>query len=1161
VEPVAASRRRWCRVIDAILWAAYALIPGRVGGVVQGVLIGAAGTCVLVAVAWLLARGRSLPGARIAASVSVLTLVLGATITADRGFRARYFADADARGPIERSTDFRSTAYTRIDERLDFGRSRDFPLWFFNDIARFNFASGSGTDRQHLPFAVVWEGQWRIDRADTRWLYLDAPGALAELVVDNSRVAAVAPGNEPGLAAVSLTKGFHRLFIRYTSPYGSPRRFSAGEMIEGRRVPFEAGAVVTRSLEAWQGTLATLLRIGKTIFDVGVLIWMALLVGRDLVDLRRGRRADGTPMTVRQQTLAWFALVAIVDAFAVASPWLTRLWLLAGGDDPLTYEAYARDIQLRGLLLRSVDGPYYYQVLYPYFLAATHRLFGEGMFGCMFVQRLLQASVAWNIVRIATAVAGAEVWPAALGFGAFFAYAKLSATAGAQSSESLFIPLLVAWIAAIVDLARPPSLANDPGELRRTRRSLGEGGEPSVARAALAGLLGGLAALTRTTALLGWIVVGPVCWLQWRRTAGRARPLVVMIACAAFVMSFISLRNAIVVHRFVPMPTEFGITLLGGNEPPPGFTLDNSARAAVYERLHISPMTGTVIEYAVAAPGQFAANMRRKALFALGFYEPYAPGFGYAPLLIAIWVAALAGLGMAIRAGVVPTSVAALPALVALTQCAAVVIVYPKGERLILPFYSLLVPYAAITIDRVVRTVVSAAARLRSEAIAPGAWLARALGVAALAAVAVYTLAIRTRGITDHFLMLSEQIRDWQLALGPFSSLPRVGTPSTVGGNSLGPIYYWILWLSRVLIGPAVDNLPHAGGIGLAATQSIADVVLCAGIRKASGSWIFAIAAVLLIASAPFDLALSAVIWNPVVAIAFAKIATGLVLYWQSDLTRMRRLVLTASAWFAVQAHSGALPFAGAIFLWILWSEFRHGGRRLAIAAAEIALAVVLLQTPSFFAPASAAPPNKMLAALRHPEPLRIGDAFRAVCAAIESIGFAPLPVSQTSMIVLSAAAATLLVVGPQSALAAITALPIGLAVGVWSLWQEDYDAYRFLTIVPAGLLMVLWTLRIVPQRAARPLLALALLVFALAVQKPRIDNSALVFRMPGYGAIVRGSRDVIRRGEPVRHIEAPWLHPLSDPEYVYTLLGGHLTAGAAVVAHVSDTGEVTYVH
>src|SRR5262249_28081059 len=205
---------------------------------------------------------------------------------------------------------------------------------------------------------------------------------------------------------------------------------------------------------------------------------------------------------------------------------------------------------------------------------------------------------------------------------------------------------------------------------------------------------------------------------RWRSWPDRTRALTAMAASACAVLSVITIRNAIVVHRFVPMPTEFAITLLGGNEPPAGLALDNATRAPLYERLHIGPMTRTVIESAIVAPAPFAANMARKALFALGVYEPYAPGFGYAPLLVAIWLTALCGLVMVIRARGVPPSVAALPALVALTQFAAVVIVYPKGERLILPFYTLLVPYAAVAVARAGRAAVGAAGRRRGAACA-----------------------------------------------------------------------------------------------------------------------------------------------------------------------------------------------------------------------------------------------------------------------------------------------------------------------------------------------------------------------------------------------------------------------------------------------------------
>ncbi len=130
----------------------------------------------------------------------------------------------------------------------------------------------------------------------------------------------------------------------------------------------------------------------------------------------------------------------------------------------------------------------------------------------------------------------------------------------------------------------------------------------------------------------------------------------------------------------------------------------------------------------------------------------------------------------------------------------------------------------------------------------------------------------------------------------------------------------------------------------------------------------------------------------------------------------------------------------------------------------------------------------------------------------------------------------------------------------MWSVWQQDYDAYVFLTIVPGALLAIAWASRLLPAPTARSMCAAALLVVAILVQKPRIDSSALVFRMPGYGALVRGSRAIAAHGEPVRAIEVPFLHPLSDSEYLFTLLGGRIQRDAPAIARVSENGEVTYV-
>ena len=157
--------------------------------------------------------------------------------------------------------------------------------------------------------------------------------------------------------------------------------------------------------------------------------------------------------------------------------------------------------------------------------------------------------------------------------------------------------------------------------------------------------------------------------------------------------------------KFAPTSTELGITLLGGNELPAGLTVDPSPRRALYNRLQLNDNTVQVIEYAMAAPQSFLAQLGRKVLFVLGFFEPYAPGWGYSPVYIAVWTTALAGLALALRSGETPAVPLLLPAVVAATQLVALAIVYPKGERLILPVHTLLVPYSAIAVYRFARAM------------------------------------------------------------------------------------------------------------------------------------------------------------------------------------------------------------------------------------------------------------------------------------------------------------------------------------------------------------------------------------------------------------------------------------------------------------------------
>jgi hypothetical protein len=160
------------------------------------------------------------------------------------------------------------------------------------------------------------------------------------------------------------------------------------------------------------------------------------------------------------------------------------------------------------------------------------------------------------------------------------------------------------------------------------------------------------------------------------------------------VFSLVAIRNAIVAGVLAPTSTEMGITLLGGNELPPGLTM-NPDRLRFYQRLGLSDITGSVIDYAISEPRLFGLNLGRKALFVLGFYEPYAPGWGYSPVYIVTWLSAIAGLWLVVRRRQGSMWPLLIPAIVSLTQFIAIVIVYPKGERLVVPVHVVLIPYCA----------------------------------------------------------------------------------------------------------------------------------------------------------------------------------------------------------------------------------------------------------------------------------------------------------------------------------------------------------------------------------------------------------------------------------------------------------------------------------
>lgn len=672
------------RYAGLLIWVAYFVVPTDAGGLIHGVPLGPLDAIALLMIAWLAAYGGRLPGAPIAAIVLTLSFTSAALIPGTGGFRARYFTNANATGAQERSTEYPDSQFTRIDTRLEFAPGGpEFPLAFFNDNTRFNYFQAGQPNRRQLEFSVRWSGLWWVE-AGPNHLYAETPQSEAEIFIDGVSAMQVPAQLGSGTAGITLAGGWHRLDIAFSSPYGTPRAFSAGVLRGDERQPFDSSSVVTQQIRGWQMTAHRALRTVKTGIDVVAIAWVAWFFAISAGTRLAGFRLAAPAPVRRAQALSLLAIVGTIEAVVFAWPWAGRIMVLAGGDDPMTYEGYARDILLNGIWMNRGQAlghsePFYYQAFYPYFLAAVHALFGEGMFGVMLVQRLLVVFVIWMVVKIASDLGGDEVWPAALACAIFFATWKIWPIAAALLNESLYIPLLVAWTAALIGACQTPA----------------------VKRALAAGLLGGFAAITRSTVLLAWPFVFYACWLAWKRSASRGVLIAALVLTSFGVFSLITVRNWVVAGTFAPTSTELGITLLGGNELPAGLTIDPTPRRALYNQLQLNDATVQVIEYAITSPRSFMLNLGRKALFVLGFYEPYAPGWGYSPVYIAVWVLALAGLPLAIRSRHSPTIPLLLPAFIAATQFVALAVVYPKGERLILPIHTLLLPYSAIAVCRI----------------------------------------------------------------------------------------------------------------------------------------------------------------------------------------------------------------------------------------------------------------------------------------------------------------------------------------------------------------------------------------------------------------------------------------------------------------------------
>jgi len=435
--------------------------------------------------------------------------------------------------------------------------------------------------------------------------------------------------------------------------------------------------------------------------------------------------------------------------------------------------------------------------------------------------------------------------------------------------------------------------------------------------------------------------------------------------------------------------------------------------------------------------------------------------------------------------------------------------------------------------------------------------------------VFILTFALRIRGVGSHFLLLGDQIRDWTIALKPFTQLPLVGPPTHVGGYTVGPAFYWILWSIRVGVGPFFNNLPHAGGIGQAAIQSAADAMLLVAIwRRTKSPWI-ALATVVLVATASFDLSLAAVVWNPTMGTALAKIAMATILLDWHHGSHIRALAAAAVAWCAVQAYTGAVFVAVGVFLAMLADPLIQRDWRLAWRnALAIAVAVALLQLPyvahqithRFQDQAMGVVTDGVRRVLSGERPPEVAKSIDGYVDAVRYIQIDPWSIPRAGWVLLLCCGIVAVRYYKDPALLSVTLVPQLTAIAGYALFLASLDSYYYLSLMPAVVLTCALAVTAVPSPGAARVVGILVLAGALALVPGRIRHERVMGRMPEYGLLVDASRKIQSLGQPMRAIETEFkLPPTANPEFLFEVLGGRIDRNAHWICLIRADGTLSY--
>ena len=630
----------------------------------------------------------------------VLVKALLGWLALPSGLPGWYFDNSRFQGDHERSTDFLGEPWTRREREIFFGGD-EFPAYFLNDVQRFNFYGPEAERRRNLPFSARWEGTLYVpsDGAYQFWLTASGPGALR---IDGQQVASVdADGRETVSATLELTRGSHPIRVQYARrPPRSPD-MKVEWNVHGRRtalaIPYLFLNEVTPAAWERDRTVLAASQVTDGIFLVlagaGLLVLAVVTVGRVVKD------HAATWALVERVVLGAFVAAVFLSASVTRLDRVDKLELLGGGQDWLTHESFARDILIGGPLL-TLGKPlgegrtFYAQPFYPYALAAMHALTGEDQFGVLAIQVLGSGLV---------------------GVLLFYLAKRLFGTAAAWATFGLFLPLWswhLEWVSYRL-ISEAVYFVILPALLLVLVRCLDERRPLDFV---LAGLLLGLAVVTRGPTLLYVPFVGAILWWGLRRAneqrATVVRQLAVLLLAAGLIVGLVPLRNAIVAGQPALLASSGGVNLQKLHRPSNGVRLNQAQDRWFAEYIQDAPTRETV-EFVLQDPVGYVYACLLLAAYTLGYGAAVEEsGVTVWPELIALNLLYLGAIfflagARTLRAGL-------LHAFVLIHFATMVIFVpYDYDNRLVLPMYLPIVVFGGYAVAELLTRAVE---RVRADA-------------------------------------------------------------------------------------------------------------------------------------------------------------------------------------------------------------------------------------------------------------------------------------------------------------------------------------------------------------------------------------------------------------------------------------------------------------